>query len=432
MKPPFVGDDMSETPLSASRILLVIGGGIAAYKALELIRRLRERGAKVRVVMTAAAKKFITPLSAAALSGDKVYDDLFSLTDEAEMGHIELSREADLLVVAPATADLLARMASGLADDLATTALLATDKKTLVAPAMNLRMWLHPATRRNVEVLRRDGVLFVGPDDGDMACGEYGPGRMAEPPAIVAAIMAALSGPTVLPLPAGVGRRPGPENKGPLAGRHVVITSGPTYEPIDPVRFIGNRSSGRQGHAIAQAALGAGARVTLISGPVCLPDPPDATIVHVENAREMLAAAEAALPADIFIAAAAVADWRVDHPGPQKIKKGVGDSPTLTLVENPDILASIGRKLAGRPKLIVGFAAETERLIEHARDKLRRKGCDLILANDVGEGSGTFGGGANTVHLVTEEAVESWPTLRKEKVAERLIARLAAMLDTDI
>jgi phosphopantothenoylcysteine decarboxylase/phosphopantothenate--cysteine ligase len=427
-----VGDDMSETPLSASRILLVIGGGIAAYKALELIRRLRERGAKVRVVMTAAAKKFITPLSAAALSGDKVYDDLFSLTDEAEMGHIELSREADLLVVAPATADLLARMASGLADDLATTALLATDKKTLVAPAMNLRMWLHPATRRNVEVLRRDGVLFVGPDDGDMACGEYGPGRMAEPPAIVAAIMAALSGPTVLPLPAGVGRRPGPENKGPLAGRHVVITSGPTYEPIDPVRFIGNRSSGRQGHAIAQAALGAGARVTLISGPVCLPDPPDATIVHVENAREMLAAAEAALPADIFIAAAAVADWRVDHPGPQKIKKGVGDSPTLTLVENPDILASIGRKLAGRPKLIVGFAAETERLIEHARDKLRRKGCDLILANDVGEGSGTFGGGANTVHLVTEEAVESWPTLRKEKVAERLIARLAAMLDTDI
>jgi phosphopantothenoylcysteine decarboxylase/phosphopantothenate--cysteine ligase len=423
---------MSETPLSASRILLVIGGGIAAYKALELIRRLRERGAKVRVVMTAAAKKFITPLSAAALSGDKVYDDLFSLTDEAEMGHIELSREADLLVVAPATADLLARMASGLADDLATTALLATDKKTLVAPAMNLRMWLHPATRRNVEVLRRDGVLFVGPDDGDMACGEYGPGRMAEPPAIVAAIMAALSGPTVLPLPAGVGRRPGPENKGPLAGRHVVITSGPTYEPIDPVRFIGNRSSGRQGHAIAQAALGAGARVTLISGPVCLPDPPDATIVHVENAREMLAAAEAALPADIFIAAAAVADWRVDHPGPQKIKKGVGDSPTLTLVENPDILASIGRKLAGRPKLIVGFAAETERLIEHARDKLRRKGCDLILANDVGEGSGTFGGGANTVHLVTEEAVESWPTLRKEKVAERLIARLAAMLDTDI
>jgi phosphopantothenoylcysteine decarboxylase/phosphopantothenate--cysteine ligase len=423
---------MSETPLSASRILLVIGGGIAAYKALDLIRRLRERGAKVRVVMTTAAKQFITPLSAAALSGDKVYDDLFSLTDEAEMGHIELSREADLVVVAPATADLLARMAQGLANDLAATALLATDKKTLVAPAMNLRMWLHPATQRNVGLLRQDGVLFVGPDDGDMACGEYGPGRMAEPLAIVAAIEAALAGPTVLALPAGIGRISGAGGPGPLAGRHVLVTSGPTYEPIDPVRFIGNRSSGQQGHAIAQAALGAGARVTLVSGPVCLPDPPGAATVHIENARDMLAAVEAALPADIFIAAAAVADWRVEHSGAQKIKKGAGGPPPLKLVENPDILAAIGRKLAGRPPLIVGFAAETERLIENARDKLQRKGCDLILANDVSEGSGTFGGKENAVHLVTAEAVESWPRMSKQEVAARLIQRLAAILDNNL
>jgi phosphopantothenoylcysteine decarboxylase/phosphopantothenate--cysteine ligase len=417
---------MSETSLSGSRILLVIGGGIAAYKSLELIRRLRERGAGARVVMTAAAKQFITPLSAAALSGDKVYDDLFSLTDEAEMGHIELSREADLLVVAPATADILARMANGLANDLATTALLATDKKTLVAPAMNLRMWLHPATQRNVAVLRQDGVLFAGPDDGDMACGEYGPGRMAEPLAIVAAIEAALSNPTSLALPPGVGRI---SKAGPLAGRHVLVTSGPTYEPIDPVRFIGNRSSGRQGHAIAQAALGAGARVTLVSGPVCLPDPAGVATVHIENARDMLAAVEEALPADIFIAAAAVADWRVDHSGAHKIKKGAEGPPNLALVENPDILATIGRKLAGRPTLIVGFAAETERLIENARDKLQRKNCDLILANDVAEGSGTFGGDANIVHLVTETTVESWPKMSKQEVAARLIQRLAATLD---
>ena len=423
---------MSETPLSASRILLIIGGGIAAYKALELIRRLRERGAKVRVVMTVAARKFIAPLSAAALSGDKVYDDLFSLTDEAEMGHIELSREADLLVIAPATADLLARMANGLADDLAATVLLATDKKALAAPAMNLRMWLHPATQRNVALLRQDGVLFVGPDDGDMACGEYGPGRMAEPLAIVAAIEAALSFPTTIALPEGVGRISRGEAKGPLVGRHVVVTSGPTYEPIDPVRFIGNRSSGRQGHAIAQAAFGAGANVTLVSGPVSLPDPPGITTIHVESAREMQAAVEAALPADIFIAAAAVADWRVDHRGGQKLKKGAGGAPNLALVENPDILAEIGGKLADRPPLIVGFAAETEHLIEHARAKLRRKKCDLIVANDVAEGSGTFGGDSNTVHLVTESAVESWPQMSKKEVAARLVARLASMLDFNL
>jgi phosphopantothenoylcysteine decarboxylase / phosphopantothenate---cysteine ligase len=320
-------------------------------------------------------------------------------------------------------------MANGLADDLATTALLATDKKTLVAPAMNLRMWLHPATQRNVAVLRQDGVLFVGPDDGDMACGEYGPGRMAEPLAIVAAIQSALSGSTLLALPEGVGRDGNAKMNGPLAGRHVLITSGPTFEAIDPVRFIGNRSSGKQGHAIAQAAVGAGARVTLVSGPVALPDPVGATTVRVESAREMLAAVEAALPADVFIAAAAVADWRVDIAGGQKIKKGPGGPPNLALVENPDILACMGRKLVGRPLLIVGFAAETERLIENARDKLQRKGCDLILANDVGEGTGTFGGSANTVHLITKEGIESWPRMSKQEVATRLIQQLASILD---
>jgi phosphopantothenoylcysteine decarboxylase/phosphopantothenate--cysteine ligase len=422
---------MSEASLSGSRILLVIGGGIAAYKALELIRRLRERGASVRVVMTAAAKQFVTPLSAAALSGDKVYDDLFSLTDEAEMGHIELSREADLVVVAPATANLLARMANGLADDLATTALLATDKKTLVAPAMNLRMWLHPATQRNVATLRGDGVVFVGPDDGDMACGEYGPGRMAEPLAIVAAIAIALSGSTTLVLPAGVGRASAAGAKGALAGRHVLVTSGPTHEPIDPVRFIGNRSSGQQGRAIALAAAAAGARVTLVSGPVCIADPTGVETIHVETARDMFAAVEAALPADIFIAAAAVADWRAAHFGAQKIKKGAAGPPSLALIENPDILAAIGRKLDDRPKLVVGFAAETENLIDNARRKLRQKNCDLILANSVAEGSGTFGGSANIVHLVTETAVEAWPKMSKREVGAHLIERLAAMLHDD-
>jgi phosphopantothenoylcysteine decarboxylase / phosphopantothenate---cysteine ligase len=423
------GDEpMAGTPVSEARILLVIGGGVATYKALDLIRRLRERGARTRVVMTAAAGQFITPLSAAALSGDKVYDDLFSLTDETGMGHIELSREADLVVVAPATADLLARMAGGLADDLATTALLATDKKTLVAPAMNLRMWLHPATQRNVGALRRDGVLFVGPDDGEMACGEYGPGRMAEPMAIVAAIEAALEGPTGLALPAGVGRTGAGGAGRPLAGRHVLVTSGPTHEPIDPVRFIGNRSSGRQGHAIAQAAVEAGARVTLVSGPVAIPDPAGAATVHVGDARQMLAAAQAALPADVFVAAAAVGDWRVAHVGAQKIKKGGDGPPKLELVENSDILATISRKSSRRPTLVVGFAAETERVIENARDKLRRKRCDLVVANSVAEESGTFGGGANTVHLVTAAAVESWPRMSKREVATRLIERLAALL----
>jgi len=417
---------MSAESLSGARVLLVIGGGIAAYKSLDLIRRLRESGASVRVVMTPAAKQFVTPLSAAALSGDKVYEDLFSLSDEAEMGHIELSRDADLIVVAPATANLLARMANGLGDDLASTLLLATDKKTLVAPAMNLRMWLHPATRRNVEILRRDNILFVGPDDGDMACGEYGPGRMAEPLAIVAAVGEALSKPTAIALPPGVGRGAGPS--GPLLGKHVVVTSGPTYEPIDPVRFIGNRSSGRQGHAIAQAAAEAGARVTLVSGPVGIPDPQGVEAIHVESAREMLEAVKRAMPADVFVSAAAVADWRVENANVQKIKKAGKGPPHLTLVENPDILAAIGGNLLARPALVVGFAAETEDVIDNARRKLHNKKCDIIVANNVAEGSGIFGGQSNVVQLVTETGVESWPQLTKQAVATRLIDRIVAML----
>jgi phosphopantothenoylcysteine decarboxylase / phosphopantothenate---cysteine ligase len=417
---------MTGASLSAARILLIIGGGVAAYKSLDLIRRLRERGASVRVIMTQAAKHFIAPLSAAALSGQKVYDDLFSLTDEAEMGHIELSREADLLVVAPATADLIARMAQGLAHDMATTALLATDKRTLIAPAMNLRMWLHPATRRNVALLEKDGVLFIGPMDGEMACGEFGPGRMAEPLEIVAAIEAALAKPTVIPLPGGSRRADRPLS-GPLSGKHVLVTSGPTHEAIDPVRFLANRSSGRQGHAIAEAARDAGARVTLVAGPVALADPVGVQTVHVESAREMLAAVEKALPADIFIAAAAVADWRATQPGRNKLKKG-GGPPALKLMENPDILATIAAAAPGRPRLVVGFAAETERVLDNARAKLRAKKVDLIVANDVGEGSAVFGGKTNLVHLVSEDGVESWPSMDKSEVARGLIARLAAMI----
>jgi phosphopantothenoylcysteine decarboxylase/phosphopantothenate--cysteine ligase len=410
--------------LAGKRILLLIGGGIAAYKSLDLIRRLKERGASVKVVLTAAAGHFVTPLSAASLSGGKVYDDLFSLTDEAEMGHIELSRDADLLVIAPATADLIAKAAHGLAGDLATALLLATDKKVLVAPAMNLRMWLHPATQRNVAVLKRDGVAFVGPNDGEMACGEYGPGRMSEPLEIVAAIAAALATDTAIPLPPGIGEG-SPPHAGLLAGKHVVVTSGPTHEPIDPVRYLANRSSGKQGHAIARAAAAAGAQVTLISGPVALADPQNVRTVHVETAREMLAAVEAALPADIFIAAAAVADWRVADVEGDKLKKGPARPPHLHLVENPDILATIARPGPNRPRLVVGFAAETRDILDHARHKLTRKQCDLVVANDVGEGSGVMGGPRNTVHLISAAGVESWPTLDKEEVAERLVLRLA-------
>ncbi|MEA2838679.1 MAG: phosphopantothenoylcysteine decarboxylase / phosphopantothenate---cysteine ligase [Methylobacteriaceae bacterium] len=420
------------TPLSGKRILLVIGGGIAAYKALDLIRRLRERGARVRAAMTKAAAQFVTPLSVASLTGDKVYDDLFSLTDEAAMGHIELSRDADLLVVAPATADLLAKLASGLANDLASTLLLATDKRVLAAPAMNLRMWLHPATQRNVAALRKDGVLFVGPNEGDMACGEYGPGRMAEPLEIVAAILAALERDTAIPLLLGMGarttdRRTGEAN-GALAGKRVIVTSGPTHEPIDPVRYIANHSSGKQGHAIARAAAEAGADVALISGPVSLPDPPGVQTQHVETAQDMLSAVNAALPADIFVATAAVADWRMAETGAAKLKKTGNGAPKLNLVENPDILAAIAHRNHARPKLVVGFAAETDDVLAHARKKLDAKGCDMIVANDVSPSTGIMGGDKNTIHIVTRDGIDSWPTLDKDEVARRLIARLAKEL----
>ena len=418
---------MTAKPLSDARILLIVGGGVSAYKSLELIRRLRERGAVVRVIMTEAARQFIAPLSAAALTGHAVRSDLFSLIDEAEMGHIELSREADLIVVAPATADLLARMAHGLANDLASTTLLATDKRVLAAPAMNVRMWLHPATARNVAALGADGVAFVGPDDGEMACGEFGPGRMAEPLAIVAAIERALLEPTPIPLPPGLGAR-GEGAPGALAGKRVVVTSGPTYEPIDPVRFLANRSSGRQGHAIAEAARRAGAEVTLISGPVALADPPGVEVVHVETALQMHAAALASLPADLFVAAAAVADWRVEAAGAHKLKKGAAGAPVLSLIENPDILAAIATRKVDRPALVVGFAAETERVVENARDKLQRKGCDLIVANSVAAGEGTFGGLDNQVAIVSAAGVEPWPRMSKPEVARRLIDLLARIL----
>ena len=408
----------------SKRVLLIIGGGIASYKTLDLIRRLRERGISVSAVLTQAAKHFVTPLSVASLSGEKIHDDLFSLTDEAEMGHIELSRAADLVIVAPATADLIAKMAQGLANDLASTLLLATDKRALLAPAMNLRMWLHPATRRNVEIVTRDGATLVGPNEGDMACGEYGPGRMAEPLEIVAAAETLLERGAAIPLPAGPARA--------LAGKRVLVTSGPTHEPIDPVRYIANRSSGKQGHAIARAAAEAGAEVTLISGPVAIADPAGVTTHHVETAREMLSAVEAALPADIFIAAAAVADWRSQTSGAEKMKKARGAAakgpPALNLVENPDILANIARRKEGRPALVVGFAAETSDLLKHAREKLARKKCDFIVANNVSAPGGVMGGEANTAHLVSRAGVTSWPKLPKDEVARRLIAHIAGLI----
>jgi len=403
--------------LAGKRILLIVGGGIAAYKSLELVRRLREAGAGVRVVMTAAAKNFVTALSFASLSGERVYDDLFSSADEGEMGHIQLSRDADLILVAPATAHILARMARGLADDLASTLLLATDKRALVAPAMNVRMWLHPATQRNVAALHADGVWFAGPAEGDMACGEYGPGRMSEPAEIIAAVEKALSVDTRLPylkerFSHGAGQRP-------LAGRHVIVTSGPTHEPIDPVRYIANRSSGKQGHAIAAAAAAAGARVTLVAGPVALADPPGVDVRHVETAREMLAAVDSAGAADVFVGAAAVVDWRVEA-AKEKLKKQPGDAPSLSMSENPDILAHVAG--AGeRPALVIGFAAETSDLIAHARAKLQKKGCDLIVANDVSPNKGVFGGDENEVHLVSLNGVTSWPRSSKAEIAARLI-----------
>jgi phosphopantothenoylcysteine decarboxylase/phosphopantothenate--cysteine ligase len=391
-----------------TRILLIVGGGIAAYKAAELIRLLKARGHAVRCVMTEAAHHFVTPMTLAALSEDKVYTTLWDLKDEAEMGHIQLSREADLIVVAPATADLMARMAGGLANDLATTLLLATDKPVLVAPAMNVRMWGHAATVRNVAQLRADGVTVMQPDEGAMACGEYGPGRLPEPPAIVAAIEAMLT-----PVPP---RR--------LAGRHVLVTAGPTHEPIDPVRYIANRSSGKQGFAIAAALAKLGARVTLVAGPVTLPTPADVDRIDVETAYDMSDAVARALPIDAAVMVAAVADWHVDAV-PQKIKKG-DEAPTLTLTENPDILATLARS-PDRPRLLVGFAAETETVIEHAIAKRIRKGADWIVANDVS--GDVMGGASNTVHLVTQGGVESWERLPKDEVAVRLADRIADALE---
>jgi phosphopantothenoylcysteine decarboxylase/phosphopantothenate--cysteine ligase len=402
---------MAEGDLSQARVLLVIGGGVAAFKSLELIRRLRARGASVQAILTQAAETFVTPLSVAALSAHPVRTDLFSLGDEAEMGHIELSRSADLIVVAPATADFLAKMANGLADDLASTAMLATDKPVLVAPAMNVRMWTHAATARNVARLKADGIAFVGPEDGEMACGEFGPGRMSEPAAIADAVAALLRPAT------------------PLTGKHVLITAGPTNEPIDPVRFIGNRSSGLQGYAIARAASAAGARVTLVSGPTALPRPEGVAFVAVETAREMLAAVEAALPADLFVGAAAVADWRVETAGAQKLKKTAKGPPTLALVENPDILAQVGNRSTGRPALVVGFAAETHDVVEHAKRKLVAKNCDCIVANDVGEGRGVFGGAENEVYVIARGNVTEWPRMSKDMVARRLVQLWGEFLD---
>jgi len=411
--------------LARKRILIIIGGGIAAYKTLELIRRLREAEAEVRVVMTEAAKQFVTELSVASLSGGKVFADLFSLTDETEIGHIQLSRDADLLVVAPATADLLAKMAHGLANDLASTLLLATNKKILVAPAMNVRMWLNPATQRNVATLQKDGVLFVGPDDGDMACGEYGPGRMSEPAALLIAIEAALRHDTAIPLP--VSPHVGAVD---LSGMRVIVTSGPTHEPIDPVRYIANRSSGKQGHALAVAAAAAGAKVVLISGPVVLPDPKGIETRHVQTAAEMLAAVEAALPADIFISAAAVADWRVAEIAEEKIKKGVETTAVLKLAQNPDILHTVAEHKTARPRLVVGFAAETSEMLDRAQAKLARKHCDIIIANDVGAGSDVMGGDENQVTIVSEDKIQALPRMNKDEVARQLIARFAELLQT--
>ncbi len=392
--------------LAGKRVLLIISGGIAAYKALELIRLLTKADCGVTCVLTKAGAHFVTPLSLQALSGAKVYTDLFSLTDESEMGHIELSRAADLVVVAPASADILAKMAAGLADDLATTLLLATDKQVLVAPAMNVRMWEHAATQANLATLTKRGVLMVPPDDGPMACGEFGPGRLAEPLVILAAIARTL----------GAG--------GPLAGKHALVTSGPTHEPIDPVRYLGNRSSGKQGHAIAAALAALGARVTLVSGPVGIPDPLGVSVVHVETALEMLAAVQEALPADVAVCAAAVADWRVETLAAHKIKKTGSEPPALTLTENPDILRIISTPGPRRPKLVVGFAAETENLYTHAAAKRERKGCDWIIANNVG-GTGIMGGDSNEVTLINDAGEEIWPVMDKHEVAVKLAALIA-------
>lgn len=395
--------------MQGKHILLIVGGGIAAYKSLELVRRLQDAGATVTPVLTRAGAAFVTPLSLAALAGAKVYQDLFDLTDEAEMGHIELSRAADLIVVAPATADLMAKMASGLAGDLATTLLLATDTPVLIAPAMNVRMWEHPATQRNLAQLQADGITVVGPDEGPMACGEFGPGRLAEVPDIMTAITAALA-------------------DGPLTGQHLLVTSGPTHEPIDPVRYIANRSSGAQGAAIAAALLALGARVTFVTGPASVAPPAGADVVPVETAAQMLAAVKAALPADAAIFAAAVADWHVPDAGDHKMKKDGATLPQITLAENPDILAQVAGMTAGRPELVIGFAAETDDVIAQATAKRARKGCDWILANDVSPASGIMGGDENAVTLITADGAETWDRMAKSAVAARLAKRIAEAL----
>lgn len=395
--------------LASKRILLIIGGGIAAFKSLDLIRRLRERGATVTPVLTRAGEEFVTPLSVSALAGQKVFRDLFDLTDEAEMGHIELSRSADPIVVAPATADLMAKMAQGHADDLASTLLLATDTPVLIAPAMNVRMWEHPATQRNIATLQGDGIRFTGPNEGDMACGEHGPGRMSEPLEIVAAVEAALS-------------------DGPLRGKRILVTSGPTHEPIDPVRYIANRSSGAQGTAIARALSALGAEVVFVTGPADVPPPEGVSVVRVESAREMLEAVEGALPADAAVFAAAVADWRVASASSSKMKKTKGGLPQLEFAENPDILATVAQMKEGRPGLVVGFAAETDDVIVNATAKRERKGCDWIVANDVRAETGIMGGTDNDVTLISKDGAEDWPRMSKSQVAAKLAERIAQAL----
>jgi len=398
--------------LNGKRILLIIGGGVAAYKALDLARRLMERGASVRGVLTPGGQQFITPLSVASLTGDECYTELFSLKDEAEMGHIRLSREADLIVVAPATADLMAKMAAGLANDLASTILLATDKLVMAVPAMNAEMWDHPATKRNRDTLAHDGVHFVGPGEGMLACGEVGAGRLAEVPDIVNAVNDYFSGATL-----------------PLSNRHVIVTAGPTHEPIDPVRYIANRSSGKQGFAVASALACLGAKVTLIAGPTTEPSPAGVNRIDVETALEMEAAVEAALPADVAVCVAAVADWRVENSGTQKLKKSKGGLPDLVFAENPDILAGLCRRAENRPTLVVGFAAETENTVEYATAKRLRKGCDLIVANDVSPSTGIMGGADNQVHIISADGSEGWPMLSKTEVAAKLALRIVDCLE---
>ncbi|TDI62192.1 MAG: bifunctional phosphopantothenoylcysteine decarboxylase/phosphopantothenate synthase [Alphaproteobacteria bacterium] len=423
--------------LENRRILLIIGGGIAAYKTLDLVRRLRQRGAQVRAILTRAGAEFVTPLSVSSLTGDKVYQDLFDLTEEAEIGHIQLSRDADLLVVAPATADLLAKMAAGLAGDLATTVLMATDKPVMIAPAMNVRMWQHPATRRNVATLLNDGVFCVGPNDGDMACGEYGPGRMAEPLEIVDAIVKHFSDGRITPFPETDEQRSTEKshplaNPRPLTNQRVLITAGPTHEPIDPVRYIANRSSGKQGFAMARAVAELGAETILVTGPVALADPPGIETIRVETAQEMLHACQSQLPVDVAICVAAVGDWRSRQKAPEKIKKTAGLPPTMSLTENPDILRELSERKNNRPKLVIGFAAETQDVVDQAKKKLKRKGCDWMIANDVSPETGIIGGEENAVHFIVGNIVgntarydvENWPRMTKDHVARKLARRI--------